>query len=171
MTVTLDELNSLPASEATDLFLSCCGSAAWANEMVKGRPHSSTGKLLDAADRVWSSATPDQIREAFAYHPRIGEMNSDAPQSAEAKAWSNTEQSRAKLASSNVHDQMTLVNSAYEARFGYLYVVSAMDKSADDMLELARKRLRNDPERELLIAAGEQGKITRLRLKRLLGAE
>ena len=82
-----------------------------------------------------------------------------------------TEQSKLNIASSNVHDQMALVNSAYEARFGYIYIVSAMDKSADDMLGLARKRLRNDPERELRIAAGEQGKITRLRLKRLLGAE
>lgn len=171
MTVTLDELNSLKAPEATDLFLSCCGSSAWAKEMVKGRPYSSVGKLLDSADRAWSSAAPDQIREAFAYHPRIGETNADALQSDAAKAWSKTEQSKLNIASSNVHDQMALVNSAYEARFGYIYIVSAMDKSADDMLGLARKRLRNDPERELRIAAGEQGKITRLRLKRLLGAE
>ena len=171
MTVTLDELNSLPASEAANLFLSCCGSSAWAREMVKGRPYSSVGKLLDMADRAWSSATPDQIREAFAHHPRIGETTSAAPQTATAKAWSKLEQSKVNIASSNVHDQMGLVNSAYEARFGYTYIVSAMGKSADDMLELARKRLRNDPERELKIAAGEQGKITRLRLKRLLGLE
>jgi Uncharacterized protein conserved in bacteria len=129
------------------------------------------GKLLDAADRTWSAATPEQIREAFAHHPRIGETTAAASQSETAKAWSKSEQSKLNLASSNVHDQMSLVNSAYEARFGYIYIVSAMDKSADDMLGLARKRLRNDPERELKIAAGEQGKITRLRLKRLLGAE
>jgi 2-oxo-4-hydroxy-4-carboxy-5-ureidoimidazoline decarboxylase len=171
MTVTLDELNSLPASEAADLFLSCCGSGVWAKEMVKGRPYGSIGKLLDTADRAWSAATPDEIREAFKHHPRIGESDSAAPQSATAKAWSKTEQSKLNLASSNVHDQMSLVNSAYESRFGYTYIVSAMDKTADDMLGLARKRLRNDPERELKIAAGEQGKITRLRLKRLLGAE
>jgi 2-oxo-4-hydroxy-4-carboxy-5-ureidoimidazoline decarboxylase len=171
MTVTLDELNALPADKATELFLSCCGSSAWAKQMVNGRPYSSVGKLLDAADRTWSAATSEQIREAFAHHPRIGESNAAAGQSATAKAWSKAEQSKVNLASSNVHDQMSLVNSAYEARFGYIYIVSAMDKSADDMLELARKRLRNDPERELKIAAGEQGKITRLRLKRLLGSE
>jgi len=171
MTVTLDELNSLPASEATDLFLSCCGSSAWAKEMVKGRPYSSVGKLLDSADRAWSAATPDQIREAFAHHPRIGEKGSAASQSDTAKAWAKAEQAKVNLASSNIHDQLSLVNSAYEARFGYIYIVSAMGKSAEDMLDLARKRLRNDPERELKIAAGEQGKITRLRLKRLLGSE
>jgi OHCU decarboxylase len=171
MTVTLDELNALPASEATDLFLSCCGSSAWAKEMVKGRPYSSVGKLLDTADQTWSAATPDQIREAFAHHPRIGETKAAATQSDLAKQWAMAEQAKLKLASSNVHDQMTLVNSAYEARFGYIYIVSAMGKSADEMLELARKRLRNDPERELKLAAGEQGKITRLRLKRLLGTE
>jgi 2-oxo-4-hydroxy-4-carboxy-5-ureidoimidazoline decarboxylase len=171
MTVTLDELNALPASEATEFFLSCCGSSAWAKEMVKGRPYSSMGKLLDAADRTWSASSPDQIREAFAHHPRIGETTSASSQSDIAKAFAKAEQAKVNLASSNVHDQMTLVNSAYEARFGYIYIVSAMGKTADDMLELARKRLRNDPERELRIAAAEQGKITRLRLKKLLGAE
>jgi 2-oxo-4-hydroxy-4-carboxy-5-ureidoimidazoline decarboxylase len=171
MTVTLDALNALPASDATTLFLSCCGSSAWAKEMVKGRPYSSVGKLLDTADRAWSSATPEQIREAFAHHPRIGQTTTAASQSDLATKWSKTEQSKVNLASSNVHDQMSLVNSAYEARFGYIYIVSAMGKSADDMLDLARKRLRNDPERELRIAAAEQAEITRLRLKRLLGTE
>jgi 2-oxo-4-hydroxy-4-carboxy-5-ureidoimidazoline decarboxylase len=58
-------------------------------------------------------------------------------------------------------------NRAYEARFGYLFIVCATGKSADEMLALLRQRLGNDPEEELRIAAGEQEKITRLRLERL----
>jgi 2-oxo-4-hydroxy-4-carboxy-5-ureidoimidazoline decarboxylase len=36
------------------------------------------------------------------------------------------------------------------------------------MLALLKERLKNDPEAELLIAAKEQNKITRLRLEKLL---
>jgi len=60
------------------------------------------------------------------------------------------------------------VNKEYEQRFGYIYIVCATGKSAAEMLEVARERLENAPEVELRIAAEEQGKITRLRLAKLL---
>jgi 2-oxo-4-hydroxy-4-carboxy--5-ureidoimidazoline (OHCU) decarboxylase len=37
------------------------------------------------------------------------------------------------------------------------------------MLAMLRERLTNDPDTELRVAAGEQRRITRLRLERLLG--
>jgi 2-oxo-4-hydroxy-4-carboxy-5-ureidoimidazoline decarboxylase len=36
------------------------------------------------------------------------------------------------------------------------------------MLDLLRQRLGNDPEKEIQIAMAEQGRITRLRLEKLL---
>ena len=48
------------------------------------------------------------------------------------------------------------------------YLVCATGRTAEEMLAFCRERLANDPERELLIAAEEQRKITRLRLERLL---
>jgi 2-oxo-4-hydroxy-4-carboxy-5-ureidoimidazoline decarboxylase len=59
-------------------------------------------------------------------------------------------------------------NSAYETRFGHVFIVCASGKSAPDMLALLRERLNNDPQTEMTIAAGELKKITRLRLERLL---
>ena len=44
----------------------------------------------------------------------------------------------------------------------------ATGKTAPEMLALLRERLANDPSDELRIAAGEQAKITRLRLEKLL---
>ena len=56
---------------------------------------------------------------------------------------------------------------AYEARFGYIFIVCATGKSADEMLAILERRLANEPVVELRIAADEQRKITRLRLAKL----
>ena len=59
-------------------------------------------------------------------------------------------------------------NTAYEARYGYIFIVCASGKSAEQMLALLRRRADNDPAQEIFIAAGEQAKITALRLEKLL---
>jgi 2-oxo-4-hydroxy-4-carboxy-5-ureidoimidazoline decarboxylase len=59
-------------------------------------------------------------------------------------------------------------NREYEARFGYIFIVCATGKTAGAMLGLLERRLRNDPDAEIQIAAEEQRKITRLRTAKLL---
>ncbi|HQW00201.1 MAG TPA: 2-oxo-4-hydroxy-4-carboxy-5-ureidoimidazoline decarboxylase, partial [Bacteroidia bacterium] len=54
-----------------------------------------------------------------------------------------------------------------EKKFGYIFIVCATGKSAQEMLELLKKRLPNSPEAELKIAAREQNKITHLRIDKL----
>ena len=48
-----------------------------------------------------------------------------------------------------------------------MFLVCATGKSADEMLALLRARIDNPADTELRIAAGEQAKITRLRLEKL----
>jgi 2-oxo-4-hydroxy-4-carboxy--5-ureidoimidazoline (OHCU) decarboxylase len=50
-----------------------------------------------------------------------------------------------------------------------VFIVCASGRSAPEILAMLRERMANDPVTELGIAAGEQRKITRLRLERLLG--
>jgi OHCU decarboxylase len=69
-----------------------------------------------------------------------------------------------------VRAALAAANREYEQRFGYIYIVFATGESAEEMLALARERLRNDPDIELRVAAEEQRKITRLRLDKLLGS-
>ena len=169
MSVTLDELNSMPRAQAAELLRSCCGATSWVEAMLDRRPYESATRLLDDADVAWATTSTDDWHEAFAHHPRIGESASKVPQTDQAKAFSQTEQQKARLASSSVHDQMALVNIAYERKFGFIYIVSAAGKTAHELLDIARSRLKNDTERELKIAAEEQRKITRLRLEKLIG--
>ena len=53
-------------------------------------------------------------------------------------------------------------------RFGRIFLVCATGKSAEEMLQLLNTRMGNDPTIELRVAVGEQAKITRLRLEKLL---
>jgi len=60
-------------------------------------------------------------------------------------------------------------NRRYEEKFGYIFIVCATGKTAEAMLELLRRRLPNEPDDEIAIAADEQARITRLRLERIEG--
>ena len=67
-----------------------------------------------------------------------------------------------------MRERLADANRDYEARFGYIFIVCATGKSAEEMLAILEGRLSNAPSDELRIAAAEQGKITRLRLAKLL---
>lgn len=61
-------------------------------------------------------------------------------------------------------------NRLYEERFGHVFLISAAGRSAEDVVAALRQRIENDPASELTVAAEEQRKITRLRLKSMLGS-
>jgi len=166
--VTLGDLNALPGDEAAAALLGCCGSPRWAREMAMRRPFASRDDVLAAADAVWWALDTAEWDDAFAAHPRIGERKAAPAQDARAAAWSAQEQSGAAAAGPDVAAAIAEGNRAYEARFGRIYIVCATGKSAEEMLGILRSRLANEPQTELRVAAGEQAKITRLRLEKLL---
>ena len=84
------------------------------------------------------------------------------------KSWTEKEQSGIQGAGEHILKDLEESNRLYEEKFGYIFIVCATGKSAEEMLILLKVRLENDPEAELLIAAKEQNKITQLRLENLL---
>jgi OHCU decarboxylase len=156
----LERLNALPVEEAAALLRSCCDSGQWARRMAERRPFPSEAAALDAADRVWKSLFPADWLEAFRAHARIGDRQAQGQQAEEqAGAQSASEATRAALEEAN---------HLYEKRFGHIYIVCASGKDGQEMLDLCRRRIHNDPAMELAVAAEEQRKITRLRLAKLL---
>src|SRR5688572_24670338 len=148
----------------------CCGSTAWVNGMIIRRPFLTLFLLLEESEHLWWSLAPDDWREAFDHHPRIGESSAAVTQQATARGWSASEQRGASDADADVKRALEEGNREYERRFGHIYLVCAQGKSADAMLALVQRRMSNVPAPELRVAAGEQAKITRLRLLTLFGA-
>ena len=168
--MTLAELNVLPRYRAEEELLMCCGSAAWARGMARRRPFASFDRLLQAAAETWWRLDPADWMEAFRAHPQIGGRQSAAHKSLQAQAWSAFEQSGMSRAGVGVTMELEEANQEYLTKFGYIFVVCASGKSAEEMLALLRSRLPNSLEQEIRVAAEEQIKITRLRLERLLTA-
>ena len=164
--MTLAELNGLDEEGATRELLRCCGSTRWAREMAGARPFTSVDAVTAAADTIWTGLDRADWLEAFAAHPQIGSSGSSG--SGGDAVWSAAEQAGAASASTDVLARLVEANREYEARFGYIFIVCATGKSAEEMLQLLEGRLDNDPLIEVRVAADEQRKITRLRMAKLL---
>ncbi len=149
-------VNVLPANVAKKRFLECCGSLRWAEEMTAARPFSD---VFETAERIWRGLAREHWLEAFAAHPRIGARTADRRAAAE--------QSGVGAAPASTLDRLQRLNSEYEAKFGHIYIVCASGKSADQMIELLRARMMNDPAKEIGVAAEEQRAITKLRLEKI----
>ena len=160
-------LDRASPSEARALLATCCGTTRWVEAMLERRPFGSRDELLVAARDEWFALTPDDWREAFSHHPKIGDRESLRPRFGTTAHLSEREQSGVAGVSDDVVAALADGNRAYEEKFGYIFIVCARGKSAAEMLALLLARLRHDAEAEIRVAAEEQEKITQLRLERL----
>jgi OHCU decarboxylase len=161
---TLASFNRLSQREAERRLLACCGSRAWASAVASGRPFADLASLMATADAEWANLRPSDWLEAFGAHPRIGESGGRSPAS------SNREQKGVMSASEETLVLLAEGNRLYEERFRHVFLISAAGRSAEDVVAALRLRIENDPATELNVAAEEQRKITRLRLKSMLGS-
>jgi 2-oxo-4-hydroxy-4-carboxy-5-ureidoimidazoline decarboxylase len=157
-------LDLASAGEARALLTRCCGSTRWVDRMIARRPFGSTAALLATARDEWHALGPDDWREAFTHHPKIGDRDSLRQRFPATHELSSAEQKGIAGASNATLDALAEANRVYEHKFGYIFIVCASGRNAEQMLALLRQRLANDPADELRIAAEEQAKITSIRL-------
>jgi 2-oxo-4-hydroxy-4-carboxy-5-ureidoimidazoline decarboxylase len=137
--------------------------------MAAMAPFASRAQLFGEAENQWWRLAEADWREAFTHHPKIGaDVEALREKFAATAGWSEGEQQGVAQASDTVLQALAQGNTDYEARYGYIFIVCASGKSAEQMLALLRRRADNDPAQEIFIAAGEQAKITALRLEKLL---
>jgi allantoicase len=165
----LRQLNAMDDQEIRPALADFCAAPAWIERMAASRPFATPSAVLTAADTAADAVGPDDWREAFKHHPPIGGRTAERRQSDAARTLSAREQSAAQQASPADIAALAEGNRAYQDRFGYVFIVCAAGRTAPEMLAMLRDRLKNDPETELRVAAGEQRHITRLRLERLFG--
>jgi len=164
----LENLNALPAPARAEALATCCGAAAWVTALNEQFPFATPEALYDTAERTWHSLGEADWREAFAHHPKIGDVSALREKFASTAAWAAGEQGAVTQASQATLEALAAGNEAYERKFGHIFIVCATGKSATEMLALLQARLPNDPGQEIHVARREQAKITRLRLQKLL---
>ncbi len=161
----------LDRAEARAALRACCGSRRWIESMLGERPYVRARELFAAAERAFDALADDDWREAFAAHPRIGDLEALRQRDGHpgsSVTLERAEQSGAVAASAATLAALAAGNEAYQQRFGHLFLICARGRSAEEMLEALHRRLPNGPARELAIAAEEQRKIAVLRLEKLL---
>ena len=146
----------------------CCGARAWVQRMLPFIPADDLVELLEDAESQWWLCNEEDWKEAFTHHPKIGDLDSLKKKFANTAVWASGEQSGVNTATDVILNALAEGNRLYEEKFGYIFIVCASGKSAEEMLGMLNERLKNNPEDEIRIAADEQNKITLLRLEKLL---
>lgn len=128
---------------------------------MKERPFASGEALLARVREVVSTLGETDLMEAFAAHPRIGEKRPEK--------FTTEEQSRARSASKETLAALADANRAYETKHGFVFLIFATGKTAEEVLDAATKRVQNTREIELKTAANELGAIAALRVVKMVG--
>lgn len=160
--------NALPVEGARGELLRCCGCLRWADAVLAARPFRDRAALLAASDAAWAKTGESDWLEAFSHHPRIGGKDALREKFAATKALASGEHAGTAAATEAVLGALASGNAAYEKKFGHIFIACATGKSAAEMLDLLKSRLTNDAVTELRLAAGEQNRITKIRLEKLL---
>ena len=166
--MTIKTLNGLDSSEAAAQFNLCCGATNWIKIMNQSRPFQNKNEVYQQAESIWFSLSSEDWLEAFTHHPKIGDIDSLRKKFHNTKSISKNEQSGVNDAEKSTLNNLAKSNQLYEDKFGFIFIVCATGKSADEMLALIKMRLNKNADTEMQNAAKEQNKITQLRLEKLL---
>lgn len=163
--MTLTEFNALPKEDAIAALYGCCHCQSWAKHVAERRPFINLEKLLTTANCFWTGVEEEQILEAFSGHARIGDIELLRSRYA---GRATQEQGQVLQASEATIQALYRLNTEYEEKNGFIFIVCASGKSAEDMLRLLQDRMDNPRAVELQNGAREQGEITRLRIATLI---
>jgi len=161
--MNLSAFNTLDKESAKQHLFACCGSSKWASSMMDHFPFASEKQLVDLATKIWyEECNETDWRESFTHHPKIGDVKSLT------EKFAGKEQAGVAVAKTETIEALAKVNTDYENKFGFIFIVCATGKSATEMLALLLDRLQNTVEEELNIAMGEQQKISIIRFRKLV---
>ena len=161
--MTLADFNNLDQKIAAKHLSDCCGAALWVTLLMRHFPFPTAEVLVERATKIWyESCSETDWKESFTHHPKIGDVQSLT------QKFAGKEQARVAMATIETILALAQANTDYENKFGFIFIVCATGKSADQMLQLLLDRLKNSVEEELNIAMGEQHKISLIRFGKLL---
>jgi 2-oxo-4-hydroxy-4-carboxy-5-ureidoimidazoline decarboxylase len=142
-----------------DQLLSCLSVPRWADEVLADEPYADRAAVMARADEAARALTDEELDQALAGHPRIGERGG---------AQSQREQAGVDPASGDTAARLAAGNAAYEERFGRVFLIRAAGRDAEAILVELDRRLGNDEATERAETVDNLRQIALLRLEALL---
>lgn len=121
-------------------------------QMLLARPFTDFEHLIERANQIWWDLSSNDWIQAFSAHPKIGDTEAVKKKEAAAggkASWEGDEQSGANSASDATKNELRALNSLYDQRFGFVFLICATGKSAEEMLNALRERVNNSKEQEV----------------------
>ena len=145
----------------------CLNVPRWVDEVAGGGPYASLDELVDAAGLAATPLSADEVDQALADHPRIGERPAGpgAPSSFSAGEQAASASDDAELAS-----RLAEGNRTYEEQFGRIFLIRAAGRSRPEILAELERRLLLPPEDEVKVVASELRDIALRRIRQMFGA-
>lgn len=132
----------------------------WVEDVASRAPYATLDELLAVAGAEATPLSPDEVDEAIAHHPRIGEKPVGEGAS---QQMSRSEQG----SSTEFADEIAAGNAAYEERFGRVFIIRAAGRTRREILDELTRRLTLDDAVELQVVGEQLRDIALLRLEKL----
>lgn len=160
---TLDQLNLLPERDFVAALDGVFEHAPWVAAAAAGRrPFAGVTQLHDALMAAVQAAPSDVCITFLRGHPALApKALADPDLTLESRA------EQGGLGMTSLGDRLAwfeAASSAYEARFGFPFIVCVRRQTPPFVLSGLERRLTNSPDQERAAALAEIGHITRLRL-------
>jgi 2-oxo-4-hydroxy-4-carboxy-5-ureidoimidazoline decarboxylase len=139
-----------------EVLLGCLAVPRWADDVLAAQPYDDVPALLAAADAAARELDDDELAQALAVHPRIGERGGER---------SRREQAGVDPAAGDTAARLAAGNAAYEERFGRVFLIRAAGRDAAAILTELERRMGNDDAAERAETVDNLRQITLLRLE------
>ena len=164
--MNLPDFNDASTTSARRLLRTCLDAPRWADSVLAGRPYATVGEVEDAMVAASATISDEELEQALARHPRIGER-ADADR--HEATHSAREQSGVDRDDADLARRLEDGNRAYEDRFGRVFIVRAAGRSGEEILEHLHQRLDNTDELDRAATIDQLTEIAVLRMKELMG--
>lgn len=167
---SLTTLNTLPASDFTAALSGIFEHSPWIPAQVAAaRPFASVEALHAALCQVLAAAGEEKQLDLIRAHPELAGRAAIRGELTEA---STREQRGAGLdqCSPEEYAELQRLNAAYQARFGFPFILAVRGHTRQSILEQMAARLHHDRAREIATAIGQIERIAAFRLGDLLTA-
>jgi 2-oxo-4-hydroxy-4-carboxy-5-ureidoimidazoline decarboxylase len=151
---------------AREKLTAALGVERWVAQVGGGGPYADVDALLAAGEQASSTLTDDELDEAVAHHPRIGQQ---AEGDTAASQLSAGEQAGLGRTDDGVDAAIARGNAVYEGRFGRVFLIRAAGRTRQEVLDELQRRLKNDDAAEAAEAKEQLRQIAALRLAALFG--